>query len=592
MVQDRRLLAVAVVIGTFLSTLFAGVAVSREMPESYDAKIMLQVTRSLVENGNFVVTEDEFGFNTPYASYGLGQSLLFAGPYAVGKQLGANPASAAMVTNAIAFALTAVALLALGRLLDLRWGQACTVSFLASFGTMLFPYVATGFAEVALAGTVTVGLIGLAATRAAKDWGPMVAGLGAGAAALFRADSLVLVAVPVALGVWVVASGRRSSAVLGFTLGALPFLAVLGWYNNLRFGSPFELGYSEADAGFTHPIMRGLRGLLLSPGRGLIWYVPLVAVALLGAWAAWRRHPAVAAVAAVLVAGRVVLFAKWSAWPGGVCWGPRFLVPAMPALAVGLAEVVRHWGRFRRWWVLAKLPVVAVVAASIGVQVVGATIGYEYHWNRFHPAAEATGDPDRYIFSWDHSAIRDQAGWMWSQPALYVGRALPPGSHSGIFGAFLAMVVWGGAAAAASSWRFHRGPARSDRDRPLLEDELLPRHVDPDRVPVAVAAFQEREREGVGDAPLDEPFEWPSSVGGIEALLGEPDGGFFGDLEPEPALPEPVGQVPELDVEDAADVVPAERPEPDDLVDAVEKLRTEELLWGDFQVRRHDQDDV
>jgi hypothetical protein len=66
-----------------------------------------------------------------------------------------------------------------------------------------------------------------------------------------------------------------------------------------------------------------------------------------------------------------LFYAFYWGWNGGGSWGPRLLVPALPALIVVLAEL----GRIRipgRW--LAVLG--AIVVASISVQVVGASVDY------------------------------------------------------------------------------------------------------------------------------------------------------------------------------------------------------------------------
>ena len=51
-------------------------------------------------------------------------------------------------------------------------------------------------------------------------------------------------------------------------------------------------------------------------------------------------------------------------------------------------------------------------------------------------------------------------------------------------------------------------------------------------------------------------------------------------------------QVPQLDVDDALDVGLGERPEAHDLVDPVEELGLEDVLWLAGQIRGHDQHGV
>jgi hypothetical protein len=446
------------VAATFVATAALGLIFTRPGSESYDAKIMLQVTRSMVEDQNFLVADDEFGFNSPHASYGLGMSLLFAVPYTVARvAAGADPveaANGAMTTNAFVLGLAAVAVLWLARELGLSWTGALVTAALIAGGTMLFPYVASGFSEVAIAVLVALGLLAIAAQRHARPWAALLGGAVAGASALFRADSLLLIFPIVAGGVWL-ASGRERQALVRLGLGAAPFLLVWAWYNNLRFGSPFKLGYANTD-GFNYPFFKGLYGLLLSPGRGLLWYVPLLVAAAVGARWAWRRDPVLTGAAAALLVVRPLFFASWSQWEGGVCWGPRFLVPAMPALAVGVVEVVR---RFRSFAVAARVGLVAVVAVSGFVQLVGATVGYEHHWNKVRPVAAERGDVQSYLYAWRYFPIADEAGWLFTRPDLYAGRALPPSRHAVPFTLLLLVgaAAWATAAAGTSKLRKNEG---------------------------------------------------------------------------------------------------------------------------------------
>ncbi len=460
---NRRRLPLIVLAAAFVAAAAVGLVLTRPGPESYDAKIMLQVTRSLVEHADFRVTEDEFGFNSPYASYGLGQSLLFAAPYAVG---GAN---AAMTANAWVLGLAVVAVAALARRLDLSWTRSLVVAFLIGAGTMLLPYVPTGFSEPAIAALVAVGLLAVAAARQGRPWAALAGGVAAGATVLFRADSALLVLPAVGAGVWW-AGGRSRRTIVRFAAGAAPFLLFCAWYNWFRFGSPFRLGYKGTD-GFSYPFLRGLHGLLFSPGRGLLWYVPLVIVAAAGARRAWRRDPALAATAGALLVARPLLFASWSQWEGGVCWGPRFLVPAMPALAVGVVEVVRGFGD---WRAPVRVALVAVAALSVGVQAVGATIGYEHHWNIVRPQAVAAGDEtgQDFLYTWRYSPIVQEAKWVLERPDLHVGRAMPPARRPGLFASLIGAGLLAAVAAAAAARRLDAA-APPDEPAHMRKNETL-----------------------------------------------------------------------------------------------------------------------
>lgn len=459
--RERHRLAVLVAAGIFLAALFTGLIVSREAPEAYDTRIMLQVTRSILDDGGFRVVDDEFGFNSPYASYGLGMSLLFLIPSAIADATGGDAANAAMMTNAFAFGLTAIALLALARTMDLRWSRAAAVAGLTAAGTMLLPYAGSGYSELALAGAIALGLTAVGASTRGRRWAAPLGGVAVGMATLLRTDSLLAVAPAVVAGVLLaVPADRRRQELVRIAAGATPFLVVWAWYNAVRFGNPWTLGYAGTE-GFAGDFPAGLFGLTLSPARGLLWYAPLLLVALAGARAAWRLNRPLALAAAIVLVGRLILFASWSSWWGGVTWGPRFLVPAMPALAVGLAGAL---SRYRRWPAPMRAAVVSVCVISVGVQLVGASTAYEHHWNQFHTKAEVSGDPDAYLFDWKYFPIYHQAGWMVWRTDVIEGRFLPPAGRPGMLAAFTSMIAWGVAAAAYAARRLDRaqGPVAPD----------------------------------------------------------------------------------------------------------------------------------
>lgn len=137
---------------------------------------------------------------------------------------------------------------------------------------------------------------------------------------------------------------------LGF-VGMLPFLLAFLAYNSLRFGDVLEQGYADDRTrliGFGTPLYVGLHMLLLSPGKSIFLYAPLLVVALWGVRTMVRQHRGTTYFAGGLFAFLLVTMSMWWAGHGDWGWGPRLVVPAMPLLFVFLLPVLTRDEAWRR----------------------------------------------------------------------------------------------------------------------------------------------------------------------------------------------------------------------------------------------------
>jgi hypothetical protein len=131
--------------------------------------------------------------------------------------------------------------------------------------------------------------------------------------------------------------------LLTYGLAMVPWALLLLLWNQLRFGSPFNVALHLKT--FGEPPWIGLPGLLVSPGKGIIWYLPLV---FLLPWAAprfYRRLPGPALLFAALVTLTLFFYANVLYWHGDPAWGPRYLYPMLPYLILPLGEIISAWRR-------------------------------------------------------------------------------------------------------------------------------------------------------------------------------------------------------------------------------------------------------
>lgn len=380
-----------------------------------DGMVNFQTTRAIVEDHSLEINcdiLDDFVVENPngrcYSKYDTGLPITAVPLYLLGQAIGgADPADMYTVSAAklgvsilgqLATAATCAVLYILCLHISKNELQAFSVAFLYGIATLAWPYAGLFFSQPLVAFLLTLAVTLLVIFPANHTSAYLGAGLALGWACLTRLDTLPLTIV---IAVYVLYRWKRE---LGngrslfkniFLLGTPIFLAILayGAVNVLRTGSLTQVGY--ANEGWTTPFFTGLYGLLLSPGRGLIFYSPLALFALIGLIKLWQQDwQAETALIAGLVGMEIVTYAAWWSWEGGQTWGPRFLVPTHALLMVGLLP-----------WISKALPQIPfIIALVIGflIQLVGVTTEVGIYLERTPFSYEET------LFKWQASPILGQ----------------------------------------------------------------------------------------------------------------------------------------------------------------------------------------
>ena len=145
---------------------------------------------------------------------------------------------------------------------------------------------------------------------------------------------------------------------IGWVTG-IGILIALTWmsYNYFIFGGPLEFGYkfselwhNQHDSGFmslSMPRIDALWGITFGLFRGLFVLSPLLLLSVPGFALWWRsgEQRALWVVCLSSVLAFLTFNSSSSMWWGGFAIGPRYLLPALPFLAVSIIFVFRAWGR-------------------------------------------------------------------------------------------------------------------------------------------------------------------------------------------------------------------------------------------------------
>jgi hypothetical protein len=199
-----------------------------------------------------------------------------------------------------------------------------------------------------------------------------LAGVASGAMVAFRLPTAIIALLLLPL------VGRRPFAWGRFALGLLPYGLALAAYNHVAFGSPLRQGYGTEPFRWwlaldLENLADGLPGLLVSPGRGLFVYSPVLLFAVFGALRGWRtplyRWCAVAAAAYILSA------ANSPTWHGGESFGARRIVDVLPLLAILLVPALEALRATKWLWLYGTL-----FAWSVSVQLLGTAAWERAAW--------------------------------------------------------------------------------------------------------------------------------------------------------------------------------------------------------------------
>jgi hypothetical protein len=231
-----------------------------------------------------------------------------------------------------------------------------------ALGTLVAPFAVANFDHVPTAA------FGFGAFVLAWRRRPLLSGLAAGAALLLEYEATLLVVV---IGGYVAA--QRGWALVHYIRGVLPGAGLLWTYDWMAFGAPWHPSYRYVSTRYASDQRSGFFGIgtpnlhavyeVFVGNEGLLIISPVVAAGVAGLVLLGPKYKAEAIVCATVAAAFVYVNCGYFLPYGGRSPGPRFLIPALPFLALGLAQAFARIPRATA--ALATLSVIAMTTLTL-----------------------------------------------------------------------------------------------------------------------------------------------------------------------------------------------------------------------------------
>jgi hypothetical protein len=419
---DRGALRDALLLGVLVLAVYLLTATS-DLRNNGDTLLRWQTTQAIVDHGRLWIAHPVatgtrvavgLGGHLYVSAYGPGQAIFMIPFYVFGSVCAAvfhlprelATLYASRMLDLVLGAVLAVLVSMFGLAIGYSRRTSVVLGLLFAFATAAWPDAQGGNEHTQVSLFVLLSVYALWRALQHSPAAPrllFLAGTASGVSIFTRYDAVIFIPV---LAVWLAwVERRRGSAWTGimrdslvYAAGVVPWVVLLALWNLLRFGSPFNVALHLQT--FGEPPWVALLGLLVSPGKGVIWYIPLLFL-LPAAWLRlYRRLPALAVLFVACMAVTLAFYSNVLYWHGDPAWGPRYLYEALPYAIIPLGELL---GAPRGH--IMQVALVALTVVSICIQMAAVSVTEWRFWYHLEVIQEHTSQkfnwgPTAYTYYW------------------------------------------------------------------------------------------------------------------------------------------------------------------------------------------------
>lgn len=405
------------------------------------SQLRMAVAASIVDRFDLTVTPDigiQGADGRSYSWFGIGPVLAAVPFYIAGKFSGVSPANYVCLFNLVIGALTAVLVFIFTAYLGYSLRAAFLASLFYGLGTMAWYYSKDPGDHTIETFLILLTLyFGHRFGKECKASDLILSALFLGMALLTRPTSILIMPalicqlIPDHLNTCSLKRTAASAAkfIVLFIIVLIPFAGIYLWYNHYRFGNVFETGYGliATRLGLDYfegtQFLTGLRGFLISPGKGYFYYTPIAVLFFFSLKSFAQKHPKTAISFLMIVLSYLAFYSKYLYWHGCSGWGPRFIFAITPFLIIPTASLFDSVYWMNRKYI--RGIVYTLFAVSMSVQIAAVSVipfkydmylqidqGIKYKVARGDGAQPILSPPVEIFFNWRESPIVAQFRFM------------------------------------------------------------------------------------------------------------------------------------------------------------------------------------